>query len=428
MIKQMAFPGSHDIVRRELANGIVVLVRENFQAQSVVLHGAMAAGAIFEPPEKQGLVSFLTAALSRGTAHYDFARLHETLEGVGASLYCSGGMQHLNFAGKSLGEDFGLMAELLGEMLRRPSFPENQVERLRGETLTGLKMRQQNTRYMAGKLFRKLAYPLEHPYYRGSSGEVDSISALSLDDLRGFHAQQFGPQGMLVIVVGNIRAEEAISQIEAEFGDWDVPSQKVLPAIEDVPHLTEIRQESQEIAGKSQVDIVLGVPGPSRLASDYQAARLANNIFGLFGMFGRLGKEIREKQGLAYYSYSQLSGGTGPGSWRVMAGVDPRHVEQAITGIRGEVRRMVETLVDEDELADNKSNLIGSLPLQLESNEGVAAMIYHMERYGLGLDYLMRYADELNAITAADIRESMARYWSPDAFALGMAGPLGKVD
>lgn len=425
---QPAFPGSHDILRRELPNGITVLVRENFNAQSVVINGTLEAGAIFEPAEKLGLVEFAASALMRGTAKHDFATLHEALEGVGASLHASGAMHHVHFEGKSLGEDLPLLMDLLGEVLRKPSFPESQVERLRGEIMTGLKMRQQSTRYMAGRLFRKMAYPPEHPYHRGSSGELETIGAISLDDIRAFHGQQFGPQGMIIIVVGNVKAEDAVAEVQKVFGDWSNAEQQRLPQVPNAPMIGELRQQSHEIAGKSQADIVLGVPGPSRFAQDYQAARLANNIFGLFGMFGRLGKEIREKQGMAYYSYSQMSGGLGPGSWRVMAGVDPDDVPKTIQSIRGELRRMIDEPMDSEELEDNKSNLIGVLPLQLETNEGVASMIYNMERYQLGLDYLFRYADEMRALDAAQVQQAMAHYWSPDAFALAVAGPAWEAN
>jgi zinc protease len=196
-----------------------------------------------------------------------------------------------------------------------------------------------------------------------------------------------------------------------------------MPELPSVPALTIIRHQNETIPGKSQTDIVLGVPGPSRFADDFQAARVANNIFGVFGMYGRLGKTIREAQGLAYYSYSQLAGGTGPGAWRVVAGVDPSNVKQAVSSIRAEISRMIHEPITADDLADTQSNLTGSLPLQLEKNEVVAASIFNMERYQLGLDYLQGYADTINNLSVHQVQTAMARYWSPDAFALALAGP-----
>lgn len=414
-------PGPDNILRQTLPNGITVLIRENSDAQSVVIDGLLRAGAVYE--QQHGLVNFLSAAMMRGTQRRDFATLHEELEGVGASLDIDSGVHHLLFDGKALAEDLPLLLDLLNDVLRYPSFPAAQVERLRGEMLTGLKLQQQNTRYMASKLFRQHAYPAHHPYHHGLSGEIETISAISLDDLRAFHAQQVGPQGMIVVIVGNVQANAALQAVADTLGDWHNPHQAPPPPLPDAPPITRPTIEHFPIAGKSQVDLLLGVVGPSRYADDFLTARLANNIFGVFGMFGRLGKVIREEQGLAYYSSSQLLGGHGPGAWRVSAGVDPSNVQQAVDSIRQQIARLLTEPVEADELEDNKLNITGSLPLSLESNEGVAAQIVAMESYGLGLDYLYRYSGAINSITAAQIQETMARYWSPDAFVLTSAGP-----
>ncbi|MCQ3931639.1 MAG: insulinase family protein [Chloroflexi bacterium] len=418
-----AIPGPDDIIRRELPNGITVLVRENFTAQSVVITGSLVAGAVFESPEKQGLVGFATSSLMRGTKNRDFTRIHEELEGVGANLRIGGGMHEVSFGGKSLGEDLPLLLDILSDALRNPSFPESQVERLRGEIMTGLKIRLQNTRYMASRQFARMIYPPEHPYHRFADGEFERIKNMTIDDLRGFQERQFGPQGMMVVVVGNVKADDAVAQVGHYLGDWVNPDQQPHPELPPVESPVEVSYANVVIPGKSQSDIVLGVPGPSRYADDFQAARMANNVLGVFGMMGRLGKNVREEKGLAYYSYSQLEGGPGPGAWRVIAGVDPSSVKLAVEGIKVELDRMLNEPVSEDDLDDNKMNLIGSLPLQLESNEGVAGSIYNMEYYGLGLDYLRRYANMINSLQSSQLQEAMRRYWSTDAFALAVAGP-----
>jgi len=140
-------------------------------------------------------------------------------------------------------------------------------------------------------------------------------------------------------------------------------------------------------------------------------------------MYGRIGAQVREKHGMAYYSFSRLEGGLGPGAWRVIAGVNPANVQPAVEAIREEIRRFTTEEVSDEELADNKANFIGRLPLQLESNEGVAGTILTMERYQLGLDYLRRYADEVNAVTVGDILAAAQRYLDPDVYALAIAGP-----
>lgn len=416
-----AVPGPDDITRVVLRNGIVVLTRENFTSPSVVVDGLLFGGALWEPAEKAGLANFHCAVLMRGTQHHRFDELYELIESNGASLEFSSGGHTYRFGSKSLAEDLPLMLNLAAEALREPTFPEEHVEKVRGQILTALRLREYDTRSMANLTFHELAYP-DHPYSRSVSGYVETVTAITRDDLVAFH-RNLGPQGMIVVVVGAVKAEEAVRLVEAAFGDWENPHQAAPPQAPPAPRLAEVREKFIPIPGKTQADLVLGYPGPARHAPDYEAARMANSILGVFGLYGRLGDSVRQEEGLAYYSYSSLSGGLGPGPWRVVAGVAPQNVERAVALIRREIRRLVDEPVSEEELADNKSFFKGHLVLSLETNEGVAGSLLSMEMYHLGLDYLRRYHDIVDAITVQDVQNAAAHYLDPDVYALGMAGP-----
>jgi len=307
--------------------------------------------------------------------------------------------------------------------VRRPAFPDEQIERLRGQFVTALKIQEQDTRYVAGRMFRELVYGDAHPYHRPPDGTLETVTRIARDHLVDFHRQCFGPRGMIVVVVGAVQAEAVCRLVEQHFGDWDNPGQRLPPELPPVPALAGIVRREAALPGKSQADIVLGASGPSRFAEDWQAANMANHILGVFGMYGRIGAHVREKLGLAYYSFSRLDGGLGPGPWRVIAGVNPANVEEAVQAIVAELRRITQEPVAEGELADSKANFIGRLPLQLESSEGVAGSILSMELYGLGLDYLQRYAQEIEAVTAKQVLAAARRYLDPEAFALAVAGP-----
>jgi len=152
---------------------------------------------------------------------------------------------------------------------------------------------------------------------------------------------------------------------------------------------------------------------------------LGNNILGRFGLFGRIGDAVREAAGLAYYAYSTLTGGPGPGPWQVIAGVNPANAERAIELTLHELKRFVDERVTKQELTDNQANFIGRLPLQLESNEGVAAALVNIERYGLGLDYYQRYPGLIASITRDEILEAARRFIDPDKLVIAIAGPEG---
>jgi len=138
---------------------------------------------------------------------------------------------------------------------------------------------------------------------------------------------------------------------------------------------------------------------------------------------GRRGDVVRESAGLAYGVASSLSGGPGPGPWQVVAGVSPANVDRALDLIRKEIRRFVQRGVTPQELNDNQANFIGRLPLQMESNEGVAGALVSMERFQLGLDFYQRYPDLVASITREHVLATSRRFLEPDVMAIAVAGP-----
>jgi zinc protease len=140
-------------------------------------------------------------------------------------------------------------------------------------------------------------------------------------------------------------------------------------------------------------------------------------------MYGRLGQSVREEQGLAYYAFSQLHGGLGPSPWVVSTGVAPDKVEQAIKSILIEIDHIRDEPIPEEELADSQAFRTGSLPVSLETNDGLANIITDVELYGLGLDYLQNLPDKIKAMTPATVQAAAQKYLSSEQIAIAVAGP-----
>lgn len=420
--ERFSLPGPDDITRRQLPNGIVVLVRENHNSPTVVVSGYLQVGALFDPREKLGLSDFTSASLMRGTQKRDFRQVFDALESVGASLGFSGATHTTGFNGKALAEDLDLILELFGEALRYPAFPPEQVERLRAQLLTNLAIRAQSTGDMAALTFDQMVYA-GHPYSLPVDGYPETIQAITRDDLLHFHQHHYGPQGMVITIVGAVDPGRAIEKVANTLADWQNPLQPQLPDLPEVCPLEKSITRTVTMPGKVQADVLMGSVGPSRRDPDYMAAALGNSILGRFGMMGRIGEAVREKAGLAYYAHSSLSGGMGPGPWVVAAGVDPHNIDQAIHLIQQEISRFTGQTVSVEELQDSQANFIGSLPLSLESNWGVAGALLRQERYGLGLDYYWRYADQIRAVTVEDILATANRFLDPDKLGIAIASP-----
>ena len=314
------------------------------------------------------------------------------------------------------------MLDLLADVLLHPVFPNEEIERLRAQYLTSLAERAQDTADMAAITFDQIVFA-KHPYARPDDGWPETIQAIQRSDLVDFHQHCYGPQGMVVALVGAIDPEAAIVQVTAALGNWSNPGQRKAPALPKLKRLKKTVTRKVKIPGKSQSDLVIGSSGPSRKDPEHMAAALGNSALGQFGLGGRIGDVVREKSGLAYYASSSLNAGIGPGSWCVSAGVNPANVQKARDLILQEIGRFIEKGITSEELADSQSNFIGRLPLSLESNSGVANALLNMERYELGLDYYRRYPDLVRAITPEAVLAAVRKYLDPERLAIALAGP-----
>jgi zinc protease len=418
---QHNYPGPESIHRTVLSNGITTLVYQNMTAESVVIEGIIRAGALAEAAEQAGLSTFTADMLMRGSQRWEFEQIYEELESVGAVLSIGGNRHVSDFSGRGLVEDLPLMLDLLSDCLRRPTFPERQVEQIRGEIMTSLQMRANDTGRMAALAFRELLYE-GHPYGKSIDGYEDTVGQIGQADLVAFHQRYYGPREMIVTVVGAIEPVAAVAQIEAAFGDWQT-GQEPMPVVPPARRPETIRRVTVDIPEKSQANIFLGLPGPKRSAPDYLEASMANTVLGVFGMMGRLGQRVREEQGLAYSINSQLHGGLGPSPWTIGTGVAPDKVALAIDSILAEVDKIRKQPIPEEELADSQAFRSGLLPVSLETNDGLASVITDIELYQLGRDFLQELPQKLLTMTPETVQAAANKYLSTEQIVISIAGP-----
>lgn len=417
-----SLPGPEDITQVTLPNGITVLSRPNFNSPSVVISGYMSCGSLFDPADKLGLSQFTALSLMRGTADQTFQQIYDSIESVGANLGFGASVHNISFGGRSLVEDLPLLLKLLTSCLRQPVFPADHIERLRAQLLTRLAIREHDTSDQASLAFDDIVFKA-HPYSRPEDGYPETIQRITREDLVDFHRRSYGPQGMVVVIVGAVDPQQAVSMVAENLGDWQNPLQPQPPAMNGVSPLKETVRRHIEVAGKVQSDLVMGTLGPERRSPLYLAASLGNNILGQFGMMGRIGDVVREQAGLAYHASTSLNAWIASGSWEVSAGVNPVNVQRSIDLIISELRRFVSEPVSKEELEDSQANYVGRLPLSLESNGGVANALVNLVRFDLGLDYYRRYPDLVQAITPELVLESARAYIDPDRLAIVSAGP-----
>lgn len=411
-----------NVTRAELSNGIVVLVKENHTNASITMRGRMRTGAMYETDATAGLASFTASSLQRGTKKFTFQQLNELYDSAGMSFGVGSGTETGSFGGKALTEDFETLLGIAEQVLREPTFPEKEIEKLRGQLVTGLREAEDDTRYVAWRKFQELLYPKGHPYHRPDDGTEATVKKLTRAKLAEFHNKYFRPDGTIFTIVGDIEAQRAIDLVTKHFGGWK--GKKGIPfEVLDVPPPTRPVREDIGLEGKMQSDVVLGYPGIRRDDPDFYPLRTGDLIFGHLGLAGRLGENVRDKMGLCYYIYSSLGAGIGAGPWMIGTGVNPRNIDLAIEAIGDEIRRLRSEGVSQDELAHAQDYLTGSLALRLETNDGVASTLADMELYGLGMDYIVRYESLFRSVTREQILEAVQRYARLEDAVIVTAGP-----
>jgi zinc protease len=230
---------------------------------------------------------------------------------------------------------------------------------------------------------------------------------------------------MVIAVVGAVSPPEIIAQIEQRLAGWQpqvTASARIFPPVQPPPE--PIRRHIS-IGGKMQTDLVLGTLGPRRGDPDFFAAALGNNILGQLGMMGRIGEIVREQNGLAYYAAANLVASYAAGSWEISAGVEPPNLEQVIDLMLTEIQRFTRETVSREEMEDSKANLVGRLPLALQSNAGVAGALINIERFQLGLDYYRQYPALIQKVTREEVLETARRFLGLERMVIVSAGPDG---
>jgi zinc protease len=410
--------------RVELPNGLVVICHENHANPTVSIHGLVKAGAIFDPIERSGLSSFVTAMLDRGTATRTAFQQAEALESIGASLHLDSGPEMVTFTANTLSEDLGTVLGILADALRNPAFAPDQIEKARDEQTVRVRISSENTTFVASRAANEMLFPREHPYHRSPIGTETSMAAITREDLVSFHASRFGPDAVALVLVGDVDPGAAAEHVKRVFLDWPRLPEPTPFAVPRAPAPARPARRVAHMKGKSQVDVVYAFPGIARTDPDYYATMIMNYVLGGGSLSSRLMDHLRDRQGLVYGVYSNLNAGIGAGPLQIRAGTNPANTDRTAEEILVQVKRMYEEGPTETELAEAVSYLTGVFPVRLETNSGVAAQLLGAEVYGLGLDYIDRYPSIIRGVSLDAVRAAGRAYLRPAGYALAVAGSV----
>jgi zinc protease len=391
------------IHRAVLNNGMVVLTAANPAADIVAARLYVRAGGRYEPLHQAGLSHLLSAVITKGTERLSSQQIAEHVESVGASLGADAAADYCIMSLKTVSADFAEMLELLAELVRSPSFPEEEVELERRLTLQGIRSMQEQPFSVANTQLRQALYGT-HPYAMSSLGTEETVAQLDRTALQRYHQTYFRPDNMVLSIVGQISPDEATALVSQFFGDWQTP-QTPLPTL-DLPILSPKPERIVTQQDTQQAIVMLGYLAASVQEPDHFALKLLNTYLGN-GLSSRLFVELREKRGLAYDVSAFYPTRIDTSHFVTYIGTAPDNAAIALEGLHHEVERLHKTLLTPEELEAAKNKLLGQYALGKQTNAQIAQIFGWYEILNLGIEFDQRFQKAVAAVTAEEIQEAV---------------------
>lgn len=399
-------------------NGIEAWLVQDHANPIIALTLGFKGGAAIDPPGKTGLAEMVGGLLDEGAGDLDSQAFHGKLENLAISFGYSA--ESDNFEGhlKTVTANRDTAFDLLRLSLTQPRFDADAVDRVRGQIQAILAGELQNPGVVARRAFARAMYP-DHPYGLPVDGTPESIDAITVEDLKAWVAAHLGRDRLTISVVGDITPAELGPLLDRTFGG--LPEKAALFSVADVAPQANGKVEVVHRSIPQSV-VMFGEPGLKRDDPDWYAAYVMNYILGGGGFSSRLTTEVRVKRGLAYGVSSYLLPRDHSALLAGSVATRNDRVKDSLQVIRDEWRRMAEGGVTPQELADAKTYLNGSFPLQLESTEAIAGLLQVVQVEKLGLDYLDRREALIDKVTAADVRRVARRLLDADHLSFVVLG------
>jgi zinc protease len=306
---------------------------------------------------------------------------------------------------------FQQVLDVIADVVLRPTFPAEEVERQRASRLAQLVQQRDSPGPLASRIMVGALYGPKHPYGYTEVGTEASVKAITRDDMLAFWKQSFVPNNAALVVAGNITMAELKPLAERAFGSWQrgTPARPAL----GTPAGTGARVIIVDKPGAPQTELRVATVGAPRSTPDFQAIQVMNTALG--GLFSsRINMNLREQHGYTYGAGSGFVFRRGPGPFVVQTGVRTDVTAPAVREIFKEIRGMAEQPMTADELTKAKDSLARSLPGNFERSDFAAGSFANVFIYDLGLDYFAKYAERVNAVTAEQALAVAKKYLVPE--------------
>ncbi|MEL7004710.1 MAG: pitrilysin family protein, partial [Bacteroidota bacterium] len=402
-----------------LKNGLKVFVIENTKLPRVSFTLVLDRKPVLEG-EKVGYLSMVGNLMRRGTTSRTKDKIDNEVDFIGASLSASSGSVFASGLSKYTEE----VIELMADITLNPSFPEEELEKIKTQALSSLAQQKDNANSISGNLSTVLVFGKDHPY--GELRTEESIGKIEVADIKSYYATYFKPNISYMAIVGDIKKKDAEKLVKKYFSNWE---RGEIPQIgyenPNTPEKTTVALVDRPASVQSVVNITHSIdlkPG----TEDVIPARIMNNILGGGGS-ARLFTNLREDKGYTYGAYSQLGSNRLVGSFSANASVRNEVTDSAIVEFMSELRRIRETEVTDQELNLAINSISGGFARSLEQPSTVANFALNIERFNLPNDYYSTYLQKVQAVTKEDVQRMAQKYIQPDNAYITVVGKASDV-
>jgi zinc protease len=399
---------NHPIHRSQLANGIVVLTIANPAADIVSGRLFLPAGSRWESTEQAGLAHLLTSVLTKGTEQLSALEIADRVESAGAGLGADVTTDYLQMSVKTVKSDLVEIFKLAGQILRTPSFLDEQIELERKLTLQSIRSQTEQPFNNAYRQLRESLYA-EHPYARSPLGTADTVGKITRQDLVDYHQTHIRPDRLIVCLAGRITPDEATDLVTQVFGDWEIPTSP--PPTLTTPLVTTQPQSQFEHQATQQAIVMLGYLAPAMHDPDCIPLKLINSYLGN-GMSSRLFVELREKRGLAYDVSAFYPTKLDTSHFAVYMGTAVSNTRVAVSGLRAEVERLCMKPLSAIKLQSAKDRLLGQYALGKQTNGQLAQTYGWYELMGLELDFDRQFSEAIQKLSSERLQVVAEKYLS----------------
>ena len=391
------FSGPEKISEHVLSNGLRVILQRDPTVPAIYSQTSLLAGSLSESPKSAGLNSLLSRLLTKGTSARDAQEIAETLEDLGANIGAAAGNNTLMLSSYCLRDDLPIIVDLLGEIIREPSFPNEAIEREKAALIAGLEEQLEDP---ASRAFREMRHQLwsGQGYGVPSSGTVDSLKSLDRLTISSQHSNYFTATNMVCAFFGDLEPQATLEALEKSLGALPAGTP---PSFGDSP-TTQAGEHALKL-DKEQAVLAIGFPG---LAQD-DPRRFALELIDAYcsDMAGPLFTRIREELGLAYYVSTSQFLGLNTGLFAFYLGTAPDQLELAHRELQGEITKIIKHGIPADALERVKANVEAREALRNQSPSARARMAALDVLLGHSADHHLSQSDRLNIVTAEEVHE-----------------------